>query len=1161
MAGFVHLHTHSEYSLLDGFIRIKRMVKRIKEMGMSAVALTDHGVMYGIIEFYKEATAAGIKPIVGVEIYVAKRSLYDKTPEDSSSYHLVLLAKNALGYKNLCKLATIASLEGFYYHPRIDRELLRKYSKGLIGLSGCLKGEVQYFLLKGNYERAKEIALDYKSIFADGDFYIEIMDHGIMDQRKIIPMQAQLAEETGIKLVATNDAHYINQKDSVAHDVLLCIQTGKTLDDPDRMKYTKDQFYLKSPEQMKMLFPDYPLAITNTVEVADKCNLQLDLNRNILPDFDVPEGFTKESYLEHICREGIKERYGGMTPKLEDRLKTELEVINGRGLAAYFLIVWDFIKYAKEQKIPVGPGRGSAAGSILAYSIGITDVDPIKYGLIFERFLNPERKSLPDIDTDFCQLRREEVIKYVTEKYGSENVSQIITFGRMKARVAIRDVGRVYGINLGFVDKLAKMVPFGSDLQSALETPELKAIYKNEPQAEKILDMAIQLEGIARNASIHAAGVLISKDPITDCAPLYKMKGDEVVVQYDMNYSADVGLLKMDFLGLRNLTILDDALKMIKKNYGVKLDLLKIPLEDAATFQLLQQGKTAGVFQLESAGMTRYLVQLKPENVEDIIAMCALYRPGPLKGGMVEEFIKRKHGITKTKYLHPILEPILKETYGVIIYQEQVMKIANEVGGYSMGEADQLRRAMGKKKLELMAKQRSIFLGRAIKKGYEKKLASEIFNYMEKFASYGFNKSHTACYGMIAYQTAYLKTHYPKEYMAAVLTSVMGSTEKVSFFIKECKSMGIPVLPPDVNESNAKFTVIKNGIRFGLAAIKNVGIGPIESIIKAREQEGFFKDLHDFCCRVEGVNRKVIESLTLSGAMDSFNETRATLLHNLDGCMEFGHCRRREKITGQISFFNDMFDQDSVTPTLKKMPELEMKNLLLKERELLGIYVTNHPLDEYKEILNNESIIPVSDLSRFEGGQKITIAGIINSMKKKVTKNNKLMAFLEIEDLSGSVEVTVFPRTYEECQSLIIPDGIVLITGKLELEEPFINIKDEDEETEVELVPKIMANKISELKKSNLPKRKPKLRVVEERKTEKRMRGIHIKLENDGFDYSKLKQIIINAPGEELIFIHCETGSKTTVLKVNSRYHVHSLDRIKNDVETLLGGGTIWTAT
>ncbi|MCD4783877.1 MAG: DNA polymerase III subunit alpha [Candidatus Eremiobacteraeota bacterium] len=1159
MVDFVHLHTHSEYSLLDGLIRIKGMVKRVKEMGMSAVALTDHGVMCGTIEFYKEATAAGIKPIVGVEIYVAKRSLYDKTPEDSSSYHLVLLAKNALGYKNLCKLASIASLEGFYYNPRIDRELLRKYSEGLIGLSGCLKGEVQSFLLKGEYERAKEIALDYKSIFAPGDFYIELMDHGIMEQKKILPMQVQLAGETDIKLVATNDAHYIKQKDSIAHDVLLCIQTGKTLDDPNRMRYSKDQFYLKSQEEMKMIFPDYPSAITNTVEVAEKCNLQLDLNRNILPDFDVPEGFTKESYLEHICREGTNERYGGMTPELEERLKTELEVINGRGLAAYFLIVWDFIKYAKKHKIPVGPGRGSAAGSLLAYTMGITDVDPIKYGLIFERFLNPERKSLPDIDIDFCKARREEVIKYVTNKYGSENVSQIITFGRMKSRAAIRDVGRVYGINLGFVDKLAKMVPLGADLQSALETPELKAIYQDEANAKKILDMAIELEGIARNASIHASGVLISKDPITDCAPLYKMKGDEVVVQYDMNYSADVGLLKMDFLGLRNLTTIEDALKMIKKNYGVELDLSKIPLEDAATFQILQQGKTAGVFQLESAGMTRYLVQLKPGSVEDIIAMCALYRPGPLKGGMVEEFIKRKHGITKTKYLHPILEPILKETYGVIIYQEQVMKIANEVGGYSMGEADQLRRAMGKKKPELMAKQRSVFLERAVKKGYDKNLASEIFNYMEKFASYGFNKSHTACYGVIAYQTAYLKTHYPKEYMAAVLTSNMESTEKVSFFIKECKNMGIPVLPPDVNESNAKFTVTKKGVRFGLAAIKNVGIGPIESIIKVREQEGPFTDLHDFCCRVEGANRKVIESLILSGAMDSFNETRATLLHNLDGCMEFGHCRRKEKLTGQISFFHDMFDQNSVTPALKKMPELEMRTLLSKEKELLGIYVTSHPLDACKEILGNESIIPVSNLSKFEGGQKITIAGIINSVKKKVTKNNKLMAFLEIEDLSGGIEVTVFPRTFEECQSLIVTDGIVLITGKLELEEPFI--KDDDEATEIELVPKIMANKISELKRSNLPKRKPKLRVVEERKTEKRMRGIHIKLENDGFDFSKLKQIIKNAPGEEPVYFHCETGSKTTILQVDSRYYVHSLERVKGDVEGLLGGGTTWTAT
>lgn len=1158
MADFVHLHCHSEYSLLDGFTRIKSLVKRAADLGMKAVALTDHGVMYGVIEFYKAAIAAGIKPIVGCEFYIAPRSRFDKKPgNDVSAYHLVLLAKNKTGYKNLCRLASIASLEGFYYNPRIDKEILKEYSEGLIGLSACLKGEIQYHLNKDSYEKAKESALEYQSIFAPGDFYLEIMDHGIREQKKILPQMAQLSQETGIKLAATNDVHYLAQSDSEAHDVLLCIQTGKTLHDADRMRYSTDQFYLKSPNEMQELFKSYPEAISNTIEIAEKCNLKLELNKNILPDFPVPEGFTKESYLEHLCREGIIKRYGASTQEIEDRLKTEFEVINGKGLAAYFLIVWDFINHAKEQDIPVGPGRGSAAGSLIAYLIGITDVDPLKYGLIFERFLNPERTALPDIDTDFCQTRRGEVIKYVTEKYGADKVSQIVTFGRLKARAVIRDVGRVYAIPLGFVDKLAKMVPFGADLKEALETPEMKEIYENDSQAKQLLDMALQLEGLARNSSIHAAGVLISKEPITDCAPLYKMKGDEVVVQYDMNYSAEVGLLKMDFLGLRNLTILYDAVNLIEKRYGIKLDLLTIPLDDAKTYELLQQGKTAGIFQLESPGMTRYLTQLKPECIEDIIAMCALYRPGPLKGGMVEEFIKRKHGITKTKYLHPVLEPILNETYGVIVYQEQVMQIANEVGGYTMGEADELRRAMGKKKAELMREQRNIFVERAVKRNFERELASQIFDYMEAFASYGFNKSHTACYGVIAYQTAYLKAHYPHEYMAALLTSVMNNTEKVSDFVKECAGMGIKVLPPDINESEAVFNVTKEGIRFGLAAVKNVGTAPINEIIQARKQNGPFKSLHDFCCIVEHVNRKVVESLVLSGAMDCLGENRATLLQNLDICQEFGICQRKDKMSGQMSLFDDMNDEAVAPPAIKRVEELEKSTLLSNEKALLGVYVSDHPLNRYKELLQSETIVPIANLTGFEGEQKLTIAGIINSVKKKVTKSNKLMAFIEVEDLTGRVEVTVFPRTYESDLSYIVEDSVVLISGKLELDEPFI--KDEDEESEIELVPKIMAESIKELRKENMPRKAPKLKAAQEKKGEKRMRGVHIRLENDGVNLQKLRQIIVNNPGEEVLFLHCETGSQKTILQADSRYCVHSFEKMKPLVEEVLGGGMIWS--
>ncbi|MCE1248476.1 MAG: DNA polymerase III subunit alpha [Firmicutes bacterium] len=1159
MGEFVHLHCHSEYSLLDGLARTKELVKKAKALNMDAVALTDHGVMFGIIEFYKAAKAEGVKPIVGVEIYVAPKSRFDKAPgEITHSFHLVLLAKDSEGYRNLCKLASIASLEGFYYNPRIDKEVLREYSGGLVGLSACLKGEVQFYLNRGEYSKARDIALEYKDIFAPGDFYLEAMDHGIMEQKRIMPHLIQLSEETGIKIVATNDVHYIEKKDATAHDVLLCIQTGKTYDDPARMKYATDQFYLKSAEEMGKLFPEHPEFISNTLEVAEKCNLKLTLGENILPDFPVPEGFTKESFLEHLTRQGMKRLYGEVTQELEDRLKIELDVINGKGLAAYFLIVWDFINHAKSQGIPVGPGRGSAAGSLMAYCIGITDVDPMKYTLLFERFLNPERISLPDIDTDFCQSRREEVIKYVTEKYGADKVSQIVTFGKMKSRVVIRDVGRVYGVPLPVVDKLAKMVPFGAKLKEALETPDMKEAYESDPQAKKLIDMGIQLEGINRNSSIHAAGVLISKIPITDCAPLYRMKGDEVVVQYDMNYSAEVGLLKMDFLGLRNLTILDDALKIIKKRHGIEIDLLKLPLDDAQTYELLQAGKTVGVFQLESPGMTRYLMQLKPNCVEDIIAMCALYRPGPLKGGMVDEFIKRKHGLTKTKYLHPVLEPILKETYGVIVYQEQVMQIANVVGGYSLGEADELRRAMGKKKAELMAQQRSIFTERAVKLNYDRDLASEIFDYMEAFAAYGFNKAHTACYGIIAYQTAYLKTHYTMEYMAALMTSVMGINEKISLFVKECKNMGIQVMPPDVNESDTVFTVTDQGIRFGLAAVKNVGTGPVQEILKARKAGGNFTDFQDFCCRVANVNKKVIESLILSGAMNCFGETRATLLNNLEQCMEFGSCQRAEKNTGQISLFDDMEGDEALTaPPLKKMPELELRNVLSKEKELLGLYVSDHPLNRYKDILEGDYVIPVGELTDYEAGKKVTIGGLITAVKKKLTKNNQMMAFIEVEDLTGSLEVNVFPKTYDLCSNLVLEDSIVIVSGRLELDTPF-SIDDEEEESEKEPVPKITADDIKTLEKSNLPRKPIKLKKIEKKEPEKKLRGVHIRLENNGINLQKLREILSNSPGEEPVFLHCESGEQTTTLQVDSRYFVHSYLNIKEQVEVLLGGGSIW---
>jgi len=850
-SNFVHLHTHTEYSLLDGACRIKELVAKAKKYKMPALAITDHGVMYGVIQFYKEAIRQGVKPIIGCEVYVAPNSRFDKsTQRKETPYHLILLAKNNEGYKNLIKLVTLSYLEGFYYKPRIDKKILKEYSKGLIGLSACLKGEIPYYILQNNLNKVKEVAIDFVSIFGEDNFYLELQKNGIPEQEIVNENLIKIGQELSIPLVATNDIHYLEKKDASAHEILLCIQTATNLDDPKRLKFTTDKFYFCSPEEMNQNFSEIPQAIENTIRIAERCNLKINFKQAQLPEFSVPPNYNISSYLKELCYNGLKERYTTITRELEERLEYELSVIEKMGFVPYFLIVWDFVRYAKEKNIMVGPGRGSAAGSLVAYCLKITNVDPMAYGLLFERFLNPERISMPDFDIDFCYERREEVIEYVSKKYGEDKVAQIITFGTMAARAAIRDVGRALGIPYSQVDTIAKMIPWEPNItiKKALNIESgLEDLIKKDKNIKKLIDIASSLEGLARHASTHAAGIVLSQKPLTDYVPLQKTTEGEICTQYAMAELEELGLLKMDFLGLRTLTVIGNALEIIKHTQGKEVDINQIPLDDQLVYKMLSQGNCTGIFQLESEGMRDLVKRLKPESIEDIAALLALYRPGPLGSGMIEDFINRKKGIVKIKYPHPRLESILKETYGVIIYQEQVMKIASELAGFTLGQADILRKAMGKKQKAVMEKQREIFIKGAQKNGIGKSTATEIFDLIAYFAGYGFNKSHSVSYAFISYQTAYLKTHYPVEYMASLLTSVMGNNDKVALYIKECKNMHIDILPPDINQSLVNFTVVReNTIRFGLAAVKNVGEKAIESIIKERKKKSKFSSLLDF---------------------------------------------------------------------------------------------------------------------------------------------------------------------------------------------------------------------------------------------------------------------------------------------------------------------------
>ena len=1034
---FIHLHVHTEYSLLDGASRIKKVVETAAGMGMQSLAITDHGVMYGVVDFYKACLKQNIKPILGCEVYVAPRTRHDRTPKvDDNLYHLVLLAENETGYRNLLRLVSLGFTEGFYYKPRVDKELLAAHSEGLIALSGCIAGEVATHIINSNMEQAAKSANEYVNIFGKHNFYLELQDHGLDGQKTANRGLLELHRKMGIPLVATNDVHYVLKSHSEMQDVLLCIQTGKTVDDPNRMRFDSKEFYLKDQREMALLFGEYGDALENTALIAQRCNVELQFGTLHLPEYHVPQEHTPDSYLLELCLEGIKWRYGEMNDTIDQRLTFELKVIKQMGYTTYFLIVWDFIDFARKNDIPVGPGRGSAAGSIVAYALGITNIDPLRYDLLFERFLNPERVSMPDIDIDFCYEKRGRVIDYVAEKYGSDRVAQIATFGTMAARAAIKDVGRALGIPYGDVDRIAKLIPteLHITIEKALnDTPELGALYREDDQVRKLIDTASLLEGMPRHASTHAAGVVITREPLTHYLPLCKAADGPLTTQFAKDPVEELGLLKMDFLGLRTLTVITDALQMIKQNRGVQIDIDEIPLDDHNAFELLIRGEGVGVFQLESSGMRAILRDLKPEVFEDIIALVALYRPGPLGSGMVEDFIKSKHGEKKAAYLHPKLEPILRDTYGVILYQEQVMRIASDLAGFTLGEADMLRRAMGKKKPEIIADLRAQFVEGAVKNEVDANVAGQIFDLMAYFAGYGFNKSHSAAYAMVSYQTAFLKANYPVEYMAALLTSVNDNSDKVAYYIEESRRMNIDVLPPDVNISGINFTVDDDKIRFGLAVIKNVGQGAVQSIIEIKKQGGPYLSFADFCQRMETkvINRRVLENLIKSGALDSLGHFRSQMMTAVEAGLGLAQASHKDRKNGQLSLL-DFWGEDVKNtvnidmPNIREFPPSEM---LVLEKEALGLYVSGHPLTEYREVINRSASHRIAGLGELDERSEVVVSGLLSGIKKIITKRGDNMAFASLEDLTGVTELVIFPHTFRECATLLKDEGAVLVSG------------------------------------------------------------------------------------------------------------------------------------
>ncbi|KKT95442.1 MAG: DNA polymerase III DnaE, DNA polymerase III subunit alpha [Parcubacteria group bacterium GW2011_GWC1_45_14] len=1041
---YTHLHVHSHYSLLDGLGKIPDLMDRAKELGMDSIALTDHGVLYGAIDLFITAKEKGIKPILGCEMYVTPNDLHSKNPtaEDRKRYHLILLVKNEKGYKNLMKLVSIAHLEGFYYKPRIDRKILRQYGEGLVGLSACAEGEIPAQIVMGNYDKAKELALEYMDIFDEGSFFLEVQSHPNFPNQKIANDGIfKLSKELNIPVVATCDVHYVKKEDATAQDILLCVQTNRKVQETDRMNLMDFDLSLRSPEEVLSSFPDHPEVLENTQKVVELCDFHLKLGETQLPHFEVPEGFTDVTYLRHLTKEGLEKRYKGQHTNVhEERMDYELSVIEKCGYSSYFLIVQDFVNWAKENGIVVGPGRGSAAGSFVSYLVGITNVDPIQYDLLFERFLNPERVSMPDVDMDFADDRRDDVLAYVRKKYGDDHVAQIITFGTMAARAAIRDTGRALGLPYDFCDKTSKMIPMFTSIKKALEeVPEFKTHYESGEDAKKLINNAMRLEGVSRHAGMHACGVVITKEPVTEYTPIQNITGarEGTVTQYSSStktsYVEKIGLLKMDFLGLKNLTIIQNAIRIIKKTKGVEINIDELPVDDELAYKLFQDGKTTGVFQFESSGMKRYLKLLKPTVIEDIIAMVALYRPGPMD--WIPDFISGKHGTRKVSYVHPKLEPILKNTYGVAVYQEQVMQIARALAGFSMGEADVLRKAMGKKILDLIQEQKIKFVEGCVKNGVSKEIGEKVFSFIEPFAGYGFNRSHAACYALIGYQTAYLKAHYPEAFMAALLTSDQDNIDRIAIEVDETRDMGIEVLPPDVNESFENFAVIlgddgKNRIRFGLNAIKNVGHVVAEEIVKERKANGKFKSLADLVERVQtkDLNKKSIEALAKVGALDDLGE-RKQIIENIENIISFSKNIQKNKDSNQVSLFGAEILE---SPTIQ-MTECEpstKKERLKWEKELLGLYVTDHPVAEFQDFLD-EAATPIASLSKEMVGQRIKVGGVIQKVQKILTKRHETMLFVTLEDTKGRIELLVFPRVLEKTQSAWEEERMIIAEGRL----------------------------------------------------------------------------------------------------------------------------------
>ena len=1056
---FAHLHVHTEYSLLDGSNKIKECIARVKELGMDSVAITDHGVMYGVIDFYRAAKAAGIRPILGCEVYVAPGSRFDKETggdREERYYHLVLLAENDLGYHNLMKIVSRGFTEGYYYRPRVDREILEQYHEGIIALSACLAGEVQRNILRGMYEEGKAAALRYQEIFGEGNFFLELQDHGMPEQKLVNQGLVRMSKETGIELVATNDVHYTYAEDEKPHDILLCIQTGKKIEDEDRMRYEGGQYYIKSEEEMRELFPYAPQALENTERIARRCNVEIEFGVTKLPKFDVPEGYTSWEYLNKLCREGFARRYPDAGEELKERLEYELSTIHSMGYVDYFLIVWDFIRYARDHGIMVGPGRGSAAGSIVAYCLEITSIDPIKYQLLFERFLNPERVSMPDIDVDFCFERRQEVIDYVVRKYGSDRVVQIVTFGTLAARGVIRDVGRVMDLPYAFVDSIAKMVPqeLNITLERALKmSQELKKSYEDDPRVRELIDMSMRLEGLPRHTSMHAAGVVISQKAIDEYVPLSLGSDGSVTTQFTMTTLEELGLLKMDFLGLRTLTVIQDAARLAEKSAGHPIDINQIDYNDKTVLDSIGTGKTDGVFQLESAGMKSFMKELKPQSLEDIIAGISLYRPGPMD--FIPKYIKGKNNADSITYDCPQLKPILEPTYGCIVYQEQVMQIVRDLGGYTLGRSDLVRRAMSKKKGDVMQKERQNFVygnpeegvPGCVSNGIDEKTANKIYDEMIDFAKYAFNKSHAAAYAVVAYQTAWLKYYYPVEFMAALMTSVIDNPGKVAEYIYTCRQMGIGILSPDINEGVGNFSVDGGNIRYGLAAIKSIGRPVIESLIRERERGGKFRSLKDFIERMSGkeVNKRTIEHFIKSGAFDSLGGTRKQFMVVYVQLMDQVNQERKYSMTGQMSLF-DLVGEEEKAEFDTQMPdvgEYEKETRLSFEKEVLGVYLSGHPMEEYEERWRKGITRTTLDFqldeetgrTRVHDGVKETVGGIIAGKTIKYTKNNKTMAFLTIEDLAGTVEVVVFPRDYEKYQQYLTEENKVFVRGRVSEED------------------------------------------------------------------------------------------------------------------------------